>query len=41
MSLLTTQLWHARAKPEPTEDDVNVQLGCHIEEFVEMLDTPT
>ena len=39
MSLDTTQLWHARAKPGPTEDDFNVQLGCHIEEFVEMLDT--
>ena len=38
MSLDTTQLWHARAKPWPTEDDFNVQLGCHIEEFVEMLD---
>ena len=38
MSLDTTQLWHSRAKPWPTTDDFNVQLGCHIEEFVEMLD---
>ena len=31
-------LWHKRARPEPTEKDFNVQLGCHIEEFVEMMD---
>ena len=30
-------LWHKRARPEPTQNDFNVQLGCHIEEFVEML----
>ena len=30
-------LWHKRARPEPTQDDFNVQFGCHIEEFVEML----
>ena len=34
-------LWHKRARPEPTEKDFNVQLGCHIEEFVEMLDALT
>ena len=34
-------LWHKRARPEPTEKDFNVQLGCHIEEFVEMLDSLT
>lgn len=31
-------LWHKRARPEPTERDLDVQIGCHIEEFVEMLD---
>ena len=31
-------LWHKRARPEPTEKDFNVQLGCHIEEFIEMMD---
>ena len=31
-------LWHKRARPEPTQYDFNVQLGCHIEEFVEMMD---
>ena len=34
-------LWHKRARPEPTEKDFNVQLGCHLEEFVEMLDALT
>ena len=34
-------LWHKRARPQPTEKDFNVQLGCHLEEFVEMLDTIT
>lgn len=32
-------LWHRRARPEPTHEDFNVQLGCHFEEIVEMLDT--
>ena len=31
-------LWHKRARPEPTEKDFDVQLGCHIEEFIEMMD---
>lgn len=40
MSDLTiTELWFKRAKPEPTEQDFNTQLGCHLEEIVEMLDT--
>lgn len=38
MSLDTTHLWHKRARPDPTAENFNVQLGCHIEEFVEMLD---
>ena len=33
------ELWHKRARPEPTDRDLNTQLGCHFEEFVEMLDT--
>ena len=32
-------LWHKRARPEPTEKDFDVQLGCHIEEFIEMMDS--
>jgi predicted HAD superfamily Cof-like phosphohydrolase len=34
-------IWHKRARENPTEKDFNVQLGCHIEEFVEMLDSIT
>ena len=34
-------IWHKRARQEPTEKDFNVQLGCHIEEFIEMLDSIT
>lgn len=33
------ELWHQRARPFPTEQDFNVQLGCHLEEIVEMFDT--
>jgi len=32
-------IWHKRARQEPTEKDFNVQFGCHIEEFIEMLDS--
>lgn len=30
-------LWHKRARPNPDHDAFNVQLGCHMEEFGEML----
>ena len=33
------ELWHKRARPEPTSRDFDVQLGCHFEEFGEMRDT--
>lgn len=39
MSVDQIELWHRRARPKPTEGDFNVQLGCHFEEVVEMLDT--
>lgn len=29
--------WHKVARPEPTERDFDVQLGCHIEEVAEMI----
>lgn len=32
-------LWHRRARPNPTDEDFNVQLGCHFEEITEMFDT--
>ena len=39
MSIESIELWHRRARPEPTARDFDVQLGCHLEEIVEMLDT--
>lgn len=39
MSIDQIELWHKRARPTPTEDDLSVQFGCHIEEFVEGLDS--
>lgn len=41
MSIDTINLWHKRARPLPTERDFNVQLGCHLEEVAEMLETLT
>ena len=38
MSTDVIALWHKRARPEPTDRDFNIQLGCHMEEFAEMLD---
>jgi hypothetical protein len=38
MSIDMISMWHQRARPEPTDKDFNVQLGCHFEEFKEMLD---
>ena len=31
-------LWHRRARPNPTYEDFQVQLGCHFEEVAEQLD---
>jgi hypothetical protein len=39
MTTEAIELWHKRARPEPTDKDFNVQLGCHFEEIAEMLDT--
>lgn len=39
MSTDQIELWHKRARPKPTDEDFNVQLGCHFEEVVEMIDT--
>jgi hypothetical protein len=41
MSIESIELWHRRARPEPTQRDFATQLGCHLEEVVEMLDTLT
>ena len=37
MSADQIELWHKRARPSPTTADFNVQLGCHFEEFEEMM----
>lgn len=39
MSIESINLWHCRARPKPDQEHFNVQLGCHFEEIVEMLDT--
>jgi hypothetical protein len=31
-------IWHERARPNPTAENLGVQMGCHAEEFCEMLD---
>jgi hypothetical protein len=39
MTIESIELWHKRARPNPSDADFSVQLGCHLEEIVEMLDT--
>ena len=41
MSIDTITLWHKHARPNPTDKDFNVQLGCHFEELAEMVATLT
>ena len=38
MSIDLIKLWHERARPAPNDRDFDVQLGCHFEEFAEMLE---
>ena len=38
MTVESIDLWHVRARPTPTNEDFNVQLGCHLEEVCEMFD---
>lgn len=38
-TLLDTHSWFVKARPDVTEQDRQSQLGVHMEEFVEMLDT--
>lgn len=33
--------WHQQARPNPSDKDFNVQLGCHLEEVCEMLEALT
>lgn len=39
MSIDLIRMWHERARPQPTDENFNVQLGCHLEEVLEMLDS--
>jgi len=41
MILADIELWHRKARPKPTAENFNVQLGCHMEEIAEMLVTLT
>jgi predicted HAD superfamily Cof-like phosphohydrolase len=38
MSIESIALWHSRARPNPSDENFNVQLGCHLEEVVEMIE---
>lgn len=38
MKLEDINVWHQRARSQPTAENFHVQLGCHLEEVVEMLD---
>ena len=35
--ILDTKLWFEQAIPEPTGEHKRIQMGCHFEEFAEML----
>lgn len=38
MCIDSIEMWHRRARPDPNAKDFNVQLGCHFEEFAEMIE---
>lgn len=39
MSIAAINAWHQAARPEPTEADLRVQIGVHVEEVAEFLDS--
>jgi len=41
MTLDNIEFWHQVARPNPTDANFNVQLGCHLEEIGEMFETLT
>lgn len=41
VSIKSMYFWHTRARPNPSQRDFNVQLGCHFEEIAEMVETLT
>ena len=38
MSIDLIKLWLSRVRPIPTDKELSVQVGCHVEEFLEMFD---
>jgi predicted HAD superfamily Cof-like phosphohydrolase len=38
VSIASINAWHQAARPSPTDADLRVQIGCHLEEVVEMID---
>lgn len=39
MTIGSIARWHQAARPEPTEADLRVQIGVHVEEVAEFLDS--
>lgn len=39
MTIASINAWHQAARPEPTEADLRVQIGVHVEEVAEFLDS--
>jgi hypothetical protein len=39
MSIAAINAWHQAARPKPTDDDLRVQIGVHIEEVAEFIDS--
>lgn len=39
MSIESIDLWHKRARPDPTPEEFSIQLGCHFEEVAELFET--
>lgn len=39
MSIASINAWHQAARPAPTEADLRVQIGVHVEEVAEFLDS--
>lgn len=39
MTIESIARWHQAARPEPTEADLRVQIGVHVEEVAEFLDS--
>lgn len=37
-TLANTEAWFRKAVPNPTSKNISTQIGCHLEEVVEMLD---